>query len=227
MSISLSSPSSSAPVTAPRPASSAPAVGRSLRQRLAPRLAAALLAMGGVAPVWAQASDMYIGQMALFPYDFCPRGWTEAAGQIMSIAQNTALFSLLGTTYGGNGQTTFALPDLRGRTPISVAQGPGLSNISLGEVSGTETVTLTQGQMPMHQHATVVSNQPATHATPGTGMALGQSMNAGAYVAAAPNTTLAPTTSGVSGGSQPFSIRNPYLGMQWCIALQGVFPSRN
>lgn len=204
-----------------------PSFGRSLHRRLVLPLAAALLAMGGVAPVWAQGAEPFLGQMALFPYNFCPRGWTEAAGQTLSIAQDTALFSLLGTTYGGDGRTTFALPDLRGRTPISVAQGPGLSNISLGEVAGTENVTLLQTQMPMHQHATVVSNEPATHATPGAGMALGQSMNAGAYVAAVPNTALASATSGWSGGNQPFGIRNPYLGMQWCISLQGIFPSRN
>ena len=225
MHICFSALSRAASVPAHCAVSGVGALRRSLRKRLVPPLAAALLALTGVAPVWAQASDMYIGQMALFPYTFCPRGWAEAAGQTMSIAQNTALFSLLGTTYGGDGQTTFGLPDLRGRSPVSTGQGPGLSPIQLGEVAGTENVTLLQSQMPMHRHDTLVSTQPATHAAPDTGKVLGQSMNAGSYVAVVPDTALAPTTGGLSGGSQPFNVRNPYLGMQWCIALQGVFPS--
>src|SRR5262245_44407760 len=96
--------------------------------------------------------DPFIGQLMLVPYNFAPRGWALCNGQILPIAQNTALFSLLGTTYGGNGQTTFALPDLRGRVPISSGQGPGLSNYDLGEVGGVETVTLTTTQMPAHGH---------------------------------------------------------------------------
>src|SRR5215211_4319727 len=97
-------------------------------------------------------SEPFIGQIMLVPYNFAPRGWAFCAGQILPIAQNTALFSLLGTTFGGNGQTTFALPDLRGRAPIGQGQGPGLSNISLGEAAGTETVTLLSTNMPAHSH---------------------------------------------------------------------------
>lgn len=200
---------------------------RSARLRLAPRLAVAALALAVVAPsVQAQASDMYIGQLMLMGNNFCPNGWLHAKGQILSIAQNTALFSLLGTTYGGNGQTTFALPNLSGRVPVGEGQGPGLSNITLGEAAGTETVTLLQSQMPMHVHATstATSTQPATDASPGAGKVLAQSMNAGVYVAGSADSSVGTTNSGISGGSQPFGIRNPYLGMTWCIAINGVYP---
>src|SRR5215475_4971153 len=98
-------------------------------------------------------SEPFLGQIMLVPYNFAPRGWAFCNGQLLSISQNTALFSLLGTTYGGNGQTTFALPDLRGRVPLSSGQGPGLSNYNLGQSGGQETVTLTGNQMPAHQHA--------------------------------------------------------------------------
>src|SRR3954470_21278546 len=99
-------------------------------------------------------SSPFIGEIRLFPYNFAPRGWAFCSGQILPISQNTALFSLLGTTYGGNGQTTFALPDLRGRAAISSGQGPGLSSYTIGEVGGVESVTLNTQQMPQHQHQT-------------------------------------------------------------------------
>ena len=104
-------------------------------------------------------SEPFLGQIILVPYNFAPRGWAFCNGQILPIAQNTALFSLLGTTYGGNGQTTFALPDLRGRVAISSGQGPGLSNYDLGQVGGTETETLTINQMPMHAHPSAPSDR--------------------------------------------------------------------
>lgn len=223
MSISLSSPSSSVPVTARRAVRGTSAGGRSLRLRLA----GVALALGVAVPSVQAGIEPFIGEMMLVGFNFCPRGFAKAEGQLIAIAQNTALFSLLGTQFGGDGRTTFALPDLRGRTPINVGQGPGLSDIQVGQVGGTERVTILQTQMPAHQHQTFVSNQPATHATPDAGMVLGQSMNAGAYVAAPPNTALSSTASGLSGGNQPLEIRNPYLGMQWCIALQGIFPSRD
>ena len=109
--------------------------------------------------------DPFLGQLMLVPYNFAPRGWAFCNGQIMSIAQNTALFSLLGTTYGGNGQTTFALPDLRGRVAVSAGQGPGLQNYSLGEIAGSETVTLISSQMPAHTHLVGASTGSA-QATP-------------------------------------------------------------
>ncbi len=110
--------------------------------------------------------EPFLGQIELFPYTFAPRGWAFCNGQILSIAQNTALFSLLGTTYGGNGQTTFALPDLRGRAAVHAGQGPGLSNYTLGESSGTETVTLTQAEMPQHTHFQPASNAEQTSIPP-------------------------------------------------------------
>ena len=199
------------------------------RLRLAPRLAAAALTLGMVAPSVQAQAEPFLGQLMLVGYNFCPRGWATTEGQLLSIAQNTALFSLLGTQFGGNGQTTFALPDLRGRAPIGQGNGPGLSPISIGEASGVETVTLTPNQMPMHVHATntPASTQPATYATPGVGKVLAQTMNAGAYVVGTADTAVGVTNSGISGGSQPFYVRNPYLGMTWCIALQGVYPSRD
>ena len=165
---------------------------------------------------------------------------STAGGQILSIAQNQALFSLLGTTYGGDGQTTFALPDLRGRVPISQGQGPGLSNYSLGQVGGTETVTLTVNQMPTHNHAAtatalirVVGGQQANTPNP-LRNSFATTGTANTYSTAAPtanymdaNNVDAQVTVGNSGGNQPFSILQPYLTLQWCIALEGIFPSRN
>lgn len=197
-------------------------------------LAAALL--GAALPAAHAQVEPFVGQLMLFGGNFCPQGWAQANGQILPISQYPALFSLLGTTYGGNGQSTFGLPDLRGRTPVGDGQGPGLSVISLGQVAGTENTSLTLSQMPMHTHTATyapsanASTAPATHASPAAGRVLAQVQNAGAYTSASADTTLggggtvavAPT-----GGSLPFSIRDPYLGMRWCIAIQGIYPSRN
>ena len=152
--------------------------------------------------------------------------WAEANGQIMSISMNTALFSLLGTTYGGDGRITFALPDLRGRAPVHVGQGPGLSLIDQGQVGGTESVTLNSSNLPAHSHALNAIAQPATHAAPATDRALAATQNAGTYAAGAPNTSLVAGSVGATGSNSPFSVRNPYLGLRWCIALEGVFPQR-
>ena len=112
-------------------------------------------------------SDPFIGELRLLPVQFCPRGWAFCNGQILPISQNTALFSLLGTTYGGNGQTTFALPDLRGRVPVYSGQGPGLSSYDLGQVGGTESVTLNLNQTPAHNHLVNASSNDATDSQPG------------------------------------------------------------
>jgi microcystin-dependent protein len=168
-------------------------------------------------------SEPFLGEIRLFPYNFAPRGWAFCAGQLMAISQNTALFALLGTTYGGNGQTTFGLPDLRGRRAVSSGQGPGLSFYNLGQQGGTEFTTLLQTNMPAHAHsvgATMVNagdNKPA-----GNYLAVG-----GSYVNTAPNTTMGPLMIGSTGGGQPFSILEPYLALNYCIALVGIFPSRN
>lgn len=194
----------------------------------------------------------FIAMIILFAGNFAPRNWALCWNQILSIAQNQALFSLIGTTYGGNGQTTFALPDLRGRFPLGTGQGPGLPNIGLGQAGGTPTTTLLITNMPAHNHTgTIASASVAqaatavagTTATPGSTVVPAVLPTIGGGPSAQPikgygvpdNTTfMAPTTNvtgtvnvGIAGGSQPFSIMNPYLGMNYCIALQGIFPSRN
>jgi microcystin-dependent protein len=170
-------------------------------------------------------SEPFLGMIMLVPYNFAPRGWAFCQGQLLSISQNTALFSLLGTTYGGNGQTTFALPDLRGRVPLSQGQGPGLSNYSLGEQSGVESVTLIVTQMPQHNHLLSVNNQGAATGRP-SGQFPGVTA-ANAYAPATDSTTFAPQAISLTGGSQPHENRQPYLCLNYCIALQGIFPSRN
>jgi microcystin-dependent protein len=172
-------------------------------------------------------SEPFLGQINIFPYNFAPRGWAFCNGQLLSIAQNTALFSLLGTNFGGNGQTTFALPDLRGRVAISSGQGPGLSNYVLGEASGTESVTMTIETMPPHLHP----YQPgANEGDPGTKEPAGGFLAKAAnnlYAATTDGTLMGLQTTGPTGGGQPFSILQPYLTLNFCIALEGIFPSRN
>lgn len=172
-------------------------------------------------------SEPFIGEIRIFPYNFAPRGWAFCQGQIISIAQNTALFSLLGTTYGGNGQTTFALPDLRGRTIIGQGQGPGLSPYSLGQMAGTESTTLNINQMPMHTHPfqNSASENDADSKIPLNNFFASQTNNF--YSTSQDGTKMGMQTTGVSGGNQPFSILSPYLTLAPCIALQGIFPSRN
>jgi microcystin-dependent protein len=189
----------------------------------------AALALAGLAvsPNVARAQfEPYLGQMMLTAGSFCPRGWVAAEGQIVSIASNTSLFQVLGTTYGGNGFTTFALPDLRGRAPIGAGQGPGLSNISLGEVGGAEAQTLTINQMPAHTHQAFGSNAPPVSLTPGN-MEVATQDRVRMYAPPGAEVAMAPQAIGVTGGSQPFSTRSPYLGMRWCIALEGIFPSED
>lgn len=192
-------------------------------------------------------SEPFIGMIILVPYNFAPRGWAFCNGQLLSIAQNTALFSLLGTTYGGNGQTTFALPDLRGRVPVSSGQGPGLSSFVLGELGGTEAVTLLTTQMPAHTHTMGLGTLAATAnganaagnsrspigavpAIEAAGVTATYSTDAlattGAMRAGAVTLTGAPTA-GAAGGGQPLPIQQPYLAVNFCIALEGIFPSRN
>lgn len=170
-------------------------------------------------------AEPFIGEIMLVPYNFAPRGWAFCNGQILSIAQNTALFSLLGTTYGGNGQTTFALPDLRGRCALSSGQGPGLANYSLGEVTGTENVTLNGTQIPPHNHSVAAVDDDATTSTPAA--ALPANISAKGYSKAAANTTMNPTMIGGGGGNQPHPNLQPLLVLNYCIALEGIFPSRN
>ncbi|MDP2313790.1 MAG: tail fiber protein [Pseudomonadota bacterium] len=174
--------------------------------------------------------EPFIGQLMLVGFNFAPKGWAFCNGQLMSIAQNTALFSLLGTTYGGDGITTFALPDLRGRAPIHFGQGPGLSNYVQGEVTGTESVSLLTTNLPAHTHAIVANNGTGNTNSPEGAFLAGYGSSAppeGPYTNASPNTTLSPGSVAPTGGSQPVGILNPLLVLNWVIALEGIFPSRS
>ena len=168
-------------------------------------------------------SEPFLGQIMLVPYNFAPRGWAFCTGQILPIAQNTALFSLLGTTYGGNGQTTFALPDLRGRVPISSGQGPGLSSYDLGEVGGEESVTLLVNELPAHNHLVGASDVEVAQGS----VPKDQVLALGNYYGPTPDTVMAVNMIQPTGGSQPHENRQPYLTLNYCIALEGIFPSRN
>jgi microcystin-dependent protein len=176
----------------------------------------------------------FLGQITLFPCNFAPKGWALCEGQLIAIAQNTALFSLLGTYYGGDGIRTFALPDLRGRVPIGQGQGPGLSQYDLGSVQGQEIVVLSSSQSPAHTHPFPAFAAPATTNAPsgalpaeghGAGRA-GGNVNTYAPLQNATATKLASGQVGVAGGNQPHNNLQPYLTLNWCIALEGVFPSR-
>lgn len=169
-------------------------------------------------------SEPFIGEIRPFSFNFAPRGWALCSGQILPINQNQALFSLLGTTYGGNGQTTFALPNLNGRVAISSGQGAGLSSHTLGEVSGTETVTLTSNQIPQHNHLAQTASASTT--TDPTGALPGPTSGHNLYDPNV-NTTMNPQAIGVAGGSQPHNNLQPYGTTTYCIALQGIFPPRN
>jgi microcystin-dependent protein len=166
-------------------------------------------------------TEPFIGQLLLVGFNFAPRGYALCNGQLLSIAQNTALFSLLGTTYGGNGQTTFGLPDLRGRVSLHQGQGPGLSSQTIGEVAGVETVTLTTNQIPQHSHQTLANAGLGSTAKPAGAVAA----QGGSYSPTSDGTRLA--DSATAGGNQPHSVMQPYLVLNWVIALQGLFPSRS
>lgn len=173
-------------------------------------------------------SEPFLAEIRIFPYNFAPRGWAFCQGQLLAISQNTALFALLGTTYGGNGITTFGLPDLRGRAGVHVGQGPGLSPYDLGQVGGTETVTLTNSQLPPHAHPANCLDATGDQYEPnGAVWAIdaGQSPQYGTTKAAG---TMAPNIIGSagSGGGQPHNNIQPYQAVNFCIALQGIFPQR-
>jgi microcystin-dependent protein len=176
-------------------------------------------------------SNPYLGEIRPFAGNFAPRTWAFCAGQLLSIAQNNALYALLGTTYGGDGITTFGLPDLRGRVALSQGQGPGLTNRVLGEKAGTETVTLTINSMPAHTHTAVASAAEVTSpavsnmvpAAPKNGGKFYLPTNVGTQNAV----QLDAATIGTSGGSQPHDNIMPILAIDYIIALEGIFPSQN
>ncbi|HEX8700013.1 MAG TPA: tail fiber protein [Myxococcaceae bacterium] len=175
-------------------------------------------------------SEPYIGQIIMFAGDFAPRGWAFCDGSLLSIAQNTALFSILGTTYGGDGRTTFALPDLRGRVPVQPGQGPGLSRYELGQSAGAENVTLLITNIPAHNHPLGAHGGQGDSPSPdGTVPAITVDPNTQQPLNSYSSTitgTMAPASVGLSGGSQPHQNMQPYLCINFIIALEGIFPSR-
>jgi microcystin-dependent protein len=172
-------------------------------------------------------SDPFVAEIRIVGFNFAPTGWAFCDGQLLPISQNTALFSLLGTTYGGDGKSTFALPDLQGSAPMQPGQGPGLSLHDLGETGGSETVTLLESEIPAHSHSVSISTQPAVARQPGaqlTAVATGVGLygpNSGA------TTPLAPQAASVGGGSFPHNNLQPYLTLNFIIAMQGIFPPRS
>lgn len=172
-------------------------------------------------------ADPFVAEIRIFPFNFAPKGWAWCDGQILPISQNTALFSLLGTTYGGDGKSSFALPDLQGRAPMHPGQGQGLSSHDLGETGGSESVSLLESEIPSHSHTLRASLDPADIFAPGAGHVLASSIGAAAY-----NTStiglvdMSPQALAPAGGGFPHNNMMPYLTFYFCIALQGVFPPR-
>ena len=171
-------------------------------------------------------ADPFVAEIRIFPFNFAPKGWAFCNGQLLPLSQNTALFSLLGTTYGGNGKSNFALPDLQGNAPMHPGQGPGLSLHDLGETGGSETVTLLQSEMPFHTHnlrADTLDSADVNVPTPNSTFA---KSSQGDLYQTTSNTQLSPTALTISGGDLPHNNMQPYLTLNFNIALQGVFPPR-
>ena len=173
-------------------------------------------------------ADPFVAEIRIFPFNFAPKGWAWCNGQLLPISQNTALFSLLGTTYGGDGKSTFALPDIQGRAVMQPGQGQGLSLHDLGETSGVETVTLLGTEMPVHSHPENASQGDGTERSPGVagGQLLATGVSISQYQTPGPLTALSPNAVAPTGGSLPHNNRQPYLTFYFNIALQGVFPPR-
>ena len=174
-----------------------------------------------------KAQDSIIGEIRMFAGNFAPTGWAFCQGQLLPIAQNQALFSLLGTTYGGDGRTSFAPPDLRGRVPVGFGQGPGLSNRVIGEQFGSELVTLNINQMPSHNHTVNAVTSEGNQNLPTNSLPANTKTLDKEYSDANANTTMKATMVNPTGGSQPFGVSQPSLGVNFIIALQGIYPSRN
>ena len=169
--------------------------------------------------------EPFLGQIQAFGFGFAPRGWALCQGQLLAISQNTALFSLLGTTYGGDGRTTFALPDLRSRSIVGVGQGPGLDSVLWGDRGGQTQVSLNQTNLPSHTHSfSLGAKEEGDIDVPAGAFVAGDGTNA---FGSTSDVTLAAQNVNPTGGNVPFNNRNPYLGMYYCIAVQGIYPSRN
>lgn len=170
-------------------------------------------------------ADPFVAEIRIFPFNFAPKGWAFCDGQLMPISQNTALFSLLGTTYGGDAKSTFALPNMQGNAPMHPGQGPGLSLHDLGETGGSETVTLRQTDIPAHSHMLRASNTLGDNPVP-TGNTLARYANAYQQTTNSGLVTMAAQSLTPAGGSLPHNNMMPYLTLNFCIALQGVYPPR-
>jgi len=205
--------------------------------RFTPKLSAiatcmALVVGGAMTPQSAKAdSDPFIGEMKIVGFGFCPRGWAQADGQLLPINQNDALFSIIGTIYGGDGRTTFALPDLRGRIVIAEGTGPGLSTAQLGQRSGVIQTGMTTASMPAHSHAVNANNEDGNFAGPGgkllAAAPTGGSGNETIYSTATPNKTMSSQMISNTGSGLAIPVEDPKLGILHCIALQGIYPSRS
>jgi microcystin-dependent protein len=173
-------------------------------------------------------SDPFVAEIRIFACNFPPYGWAFCDGQILPISQNTALFSLLGTFYGGDGKSTFGLPNLQGAAPIHQGQGPGLTQRDIGEIGGVTRVTLLQSEIPVHSHTLTGTTDPVSLSSPFPENAVPATADRAAYqTSPAPLTALAPQALASAGGSQPHNNLQPYLTLNFCIALQGIYPSRS
>jgi len=173
-------------------------------------------------------ADPFVAEIRIFPFNFAPKGWAFCNGQILPISQNTALFALLGTTYGGDGKSTFALPNLQGSAAMHPGQGPGLSLHDLGESSGSETVTLQVSEIPMHNHTLRANSFAGDNLQPGPTISLAGSTGAPAYAPGSPALVgMAPQALAPAGATVPHNNMQPYLTLNFNIALQGVFPPRS
>lgn len=207
---------------------------RSLLKRLTGLVAGSFLAgpmqalLGRTTPAAAGTlsggSEPFVAEIVMFPFNFVPRGYARCDGQLLPISRNTALFSLLGTTYGGDGKSTFALPNLNGRVAIGAGQGQGLSLYDLGQTGGSETTTLTEAELPAHQHTLALTYSPelGTLGSPANAYLASNGSGEPQYEASGTGYT----ASGAVGSAEPHNNMQPYLGLSYCIALQGVFPPR-
>lgn len=171
-------------------------------------------------------ADPFVAEIRIFPFNFAPRGWAWCDGQLLPLAQNTALFSLLGTTYGGNGKSNFALPNLQGRAPMHPGQGPGLPLYDLGEQGGAETVTLLESEIPSHSHTGVQGTVAASNSASPSDKYYANTSTIKTY-ADSGNTMMSPAAVIPTGHDQPHNNLQPYLTLYFCIALQGIFPPRS
>ncbi|WP_126652562.1 phage tail protein [Chryseobacterium aureum] len=192
-------------------------------------IACTLLISGAFAPsLQAQASDPYLGQIAFVPYNFVPKNWASCDGQLLPIAQNQALFALLGTTYGGNGTTNFALPDMRGRMLVHNGQAPGgPTNYTMGQIGGSESVTLLVSQMPAHNHTVNAVTAEGNQNSPTNTLPADTKVLDKEYSDATANTTMKSTMVNNTGGSQPHENRPPFITLKCIISLVGIFPTQN